>query len=73
MRQILPPLLRAVANSCGRALTTYGLVVAPMVPTPQAIAAGPWDGPPPGHPERLRPDLPLSAVERDLLLALGRG
>ncbi|MER6983515.1 DUF6059 family protein [Streptomyces carpinensis] len=24
------------------------------------------DAPPPGHPERLRPDLPLTAVERAL-------
>lgn len=25
------------------------------------------DAPPPGHPERLRPDLPLTALERALL------
>ncbi|OAH10894.1 DUF6059 family protein [Streptomyces jeddahensis] len=28
------------------------------------------DAPPPGHPERLRPDLPLSALERALLKEL---
>ncbi|MGR4880112.1 DUF6059 family protein [Streptomyces sp. LARHCF249] len=27
----------------------------------------PLDGPPPGHPERLRPDVPFSPVERALL------
>ncbi|MFJ4279518.1 DUF6059 family protein [Streptomyces massasporeus] len=26
--------------------------------------------PPPGHPERLRPDIPLSAVERNLARSL---
>ena len=27
--------------------------------------------PPPGHPERLRPDVPLTALERSLLRDLG--
>ncbi|MDX2596044.1 MULTISPECIES: DUF6059 family protein [Streptomyces] len=31
------------------------------------MAAVDADGPPPGHPERLRPDLPLSPQEMDLL------
>lgn len=30
------------------------------------------DAPPPGHPERLRPDLPLTALERALLKDIGR-
>jgi hypothetical protein len=38
---------------------------------PQRPVALVWDGPPPGHPERLRPDVPLSRVERDLLRRLG--
>ena len=29
------------------------------------------DAPPPGHPERLRPDLPLTAVERARLKDIG--
>lgn len=34
--------------------------------------ACPVDVPPPGHPERLRPDLPLTALERALLRDMGR-
>ncbi|MFE9312727.1 DUF6059 family protein [Streptomyces sp. NPDC088353] len=29
------------------------------------------DAPPPGHPERLRPDVPLTALERALLEDIG--
>ncbi|MET7275730.1 DUF6059 family protein [Streptomyces flaveolus] len=29
------------------------------------------DAPPPGHPERLRPDVPLTALERALLKDIG--
>jgi hypothetical protein len=38
----------------------------------RADAARLLHGPLPGHPERLRPDLPLTALERALLRELGR-
>ncbi|MCQ9131922.1 MULTISPECIES: DUF6059 family protein [Streptomyces] len=36
----------------------------------RADALGPLDAPPPGHPERLRPDVPLTSLERTLLREL---
>jgi|EndMetStandDraft_5_1072996.scaffolds.fasta_scaffold02415_6 hypothetical protein len=39
--------------------------------TARADATRMLHGPPPGHPERLRPDLPLTALERALLKELG--
>ncbi|PZT70874.1 hypothetical protein DN402_06130 [Streptomyces sp. SW4] len=45
---------------------------APGAPGVHAPDAAPLlDAPPPGHPERLRPDLPLTALERALLRELG--
>ncbi|MET9857614.1 DUF6059 family protein, partial [Streptomyces sp. NPDC006450] len=32
-----------------------------------------WDEPPPGHPDRMRPDLPLTPLERRLRRELRRG
>ncbi|MFJ4832057.1 DUF6059 family protein [Streptomyces sp. NPDC088747] len=37
----------------------------PAQPQPQPLSLS-WAGPPPGHPERLCPDLALSAAERRL-------
>ncbi|MFE9564887.1 DUF6059 family protein [Streptomyces sp. NPDC006487] len=31
-----------------------------------------WDAPPPGHPDRMRPDLPLTPLERRLRRELSR-
>ncbi|GJF27701.1 hypothetical protein KNE206_04010 [Kitasatospora sp. NE20-6] len=53
-------LLRGLA--CG--LAAYGCS-AGFVP-PAAPAPAPPDGPGPGHPERFRPDVPLTAVEAAL-------
>ncbi|NBM21111.1 DUF6059 family protein [Streptomyces sp. GC420] len=39
--------------------------------TARAGGARVLDAPPPGHPECLRPDLPLTALERTLLEELG--
>lgn len=32
-----------------------------------------WDAPPPGHPDRMRPDLPLTPLERRLRREMRRG
>ncbi|MGW0337522.1 DUF6059 family protein [Streptomyces sp. NPDC003011] len=53
-------LLRAVQES----LIAFGRIWVWIPP----VSETPLEGPPPGHPERLRPDVPLSAVERKLLL-----
>ena len=54
-------LLRAAQDS----LIAFGRIWVWIPPVPET----PLEEPPPGHPERLCPDLPLSAVERELLLA----
>jgi Family of unknown function (DUF6059) len=52
-------------------LQHYGATHAGMVLRPaQAAQPGPY-GPPPGHPERLAIDLPLSTVEAQLWAQLG--
>ncbi|MFD9125589.1 DUF6059 family protein [Kitasatospora sp. NPDC059571] len=76
MHRMLLCALRSVAYPAGRALALYGQVFAPLVPPqyllrPAAAAPVRWDGPPPGHPERLRPDLPPTAAERELFDRLG--
>ncbi|MEV5974991.1 DUF6059 family protein [Streptomyces sp. NPDC051921] len=66
-----------------RALVSYGSLwthrpADPLWPEePRRVArpparpgAGEGDGPPPGHPERLTPDVPLSGAERELLRRL---
>ncbi|MFF4969886.1 DUF6059 family protein [Streptomyces sp. NPDC001037] len=60
-----PASLAAVAWSWG---VFIGVVVPPAdePPAPDAPA-----GPPPGHPERLATDLPVTDVERELWASLG--
>ncbi len=59
---------KAVIFLCwvGRALATSGALWGHL--PPPGDPAGPWalTQPPPGHPEQLRTDIPLSAEERDL-------
>ncbi|MER6471599.1 DUF6059 family protein [Streptomyces collinus] len=65
-RSITTALLRAI----GRSLAAAGSFWI-YVPVPDDLWREPTlPGPPPGHPERLRPDIPLSAVERHLARSL---
>ena len=77
MRSVLLSAIRYVGLPAGRALAIYGQVFGPLVPPPYfpepPRPAGTWDAPPPGHPERLRPDLPYSETELVLLRQLGTG
>ncbi|MBT2544331.1 hypothetical protein J7E99_27415 [Streptomyces sp. ISL-44] len=66
-----PSLARRWAGAVWQGLVTFGTLHlggetlrAEHEHHPRAV---PLDGPPPGHPERLRPDLPFSPVERALL------
>ncbi|MCJ0871820.1 DUF6059 family protein [Streptomyces sp. AP-93] len=44
-----------------------------QIGTDDCPAPGPmWDAPPPGHPDRMRPDLPLTPLERRLRRELNR-
>lgn len=65
-RSFLARLLRSLVNS----FIAYGEAHCqpPGTAALPLIDLSPVDlqGPPPGHPERLRPDLPLSALERAL-------
>lgn len=64
-------LLRCADQPWLHALGAMGMYFGPMPPWP-AASAGPAPaprreaGPPPLHPERLRTDLPLTALERRL-------
>ncbi|MDH6222913.1 DUF6059 family protein [Streptomyces pseudovenezuelae] len=56
-----------------RALATAGCMWVGHLPVPDEPARERiWATPPPGHPERLRPDIPLSEVERHLARSLSR-
>lgn len=63
------PFGRRVSVLVGRMLDTlaaFGLLWVPVAPLSALL-----DGPPPGHPERLRPDIPLSDLERAIAGELG--
>ncbi|MGN9796132.1 DUF6059 family protein [Streptomyces sp. OZ13] len=56
-----------------RGLVAYGSVYAAgECARAAALRPASLRGPAPGHPERLRPDMPLSPLERALLRELGR-
>ena len=56
-----------------RGLVAYGAVcLAGECARAAAERPGPLSGPAAGHPERLRPDVPLSPLERALMRELGR-
>ncbi|MER7394181.1 DUF6059 family protein [Streptomyces sp. NPDC000151] len=50
----------------GRMLATAGAMWSPVHLPDDPEEDWTLSPPPPGHPERLRPDVPLDAVERDL-------
>ncbi|MFB7939669.1 DUF6059 family protein, partial [Streptomyces sp. NPDC056049] len=54
---------RAVLRWVSGTLVVIGRIYLYVPSSPGAEAAG---DPPPGHPERLRPDVPLTDVERAL-------
>ncbi|MFD5425536.1 DUF6059 family protein [Streptomyces sp. NPDC127084] len=59
-------LLRRVAHGCYDALVAAGWIWI-GVPAPAPGTAHPGlRPPPPGHPERVRPDIPLTPAERRL-------
>ncbi len=67
MRSYLVRLLRVVYES----LVAFGhLWILHPPPPPDVPTAPALTDPPPGHPERLCPELPLIAVERELARAL---
>ncbi|MFR9798050.1 DUF6059 family protein [Streptomyces sp. MS06] len=53
-----------------RGLVTFGEAM--LGGFPRSHEREPLTGPLPGHPERLRPDVPLSAVERELARELAK-
>ncbi|MET8447935.1 DUF6059 family protein [Streptomyces sp. NPDC005209] len=61
------PVLRFV-RSLWDGLVVYGLLIVCGETSPYEYAGrrAPWQQPPPGHPERLRADVPLSEFERRL-------
>ncbi|MGW2835930.1 DUF6059 family protein [Streptomyces sp. NPDC001286] len=61
---------RALASCVWQCLVAAGAVQM-AGETARADAARLLHAPPPGHPERLRPDVPLTALERSLLRDLG--
>ncbi|MGW5869031.1 DUF6059 family protein [Streptomyces sp. NPDC055239] len=70
-------LLRRALNAVWQSLVAFGLIYAVgeikrLEALPQD-AAQPLDAPPPGHPERLCPDVPLTPAEHALALELGLG
>ncbi|WP_329239505.1 hypothetical protein OHB07_38560 (plasmid) [Streptomyces sp. NBC_00111] len=50
----------------GRSLAAAGAIWVHVPPPDDPAGQGVMLRPPPGHPEQLRPDIPLSAEERDL-------
>ncbi|TJZ52220.1 hypothetical protein FCH28_20055 [Streptomyces piniterrae] len=50
----------------GRSLIAVGAIWVYVPPLDDPAEEWGLDRPPPGHPEQLRPDIPLSAVEQDL-------
>jgi hypothetical protein len=64
MRSFLTRFLRSAQET----LIAFGnlWVYVPPVPESPESPEAPLGGPAPGHPEALRPDIPLSAVERAL-------
>ncbi|MFD5654859.1 DUF6059 family protein [Streptomyces sp. NPDC127039] len=77
MRTFVVRLLRVVYES----LIAFGQLWTLQLPPPTSsphvsadtAAPPPLTGPPPGHPERLLPDLPLTSVEAALARALRDG
>ncbi|MCX4450551.1 DUF6059 family protein [Streptomyces sp. NPDC087866] len=59
MRLVLARYLRSFASS----LIAFGRIWVYIPPTDEQVGK-PAEGPPPGHPERLCPEIPLSAAER---------
>ncbi|CAL9284882.1 DUF6059 family protein [Streptomyces olindensis] len=60
MASVYAWLLRAARDS----LIAFGRI---WVWIPPVESEEPLQGPPPGHPERLCPDVPLNAVEKEIL------
>lgn len=83
MHPFLSFVMRKIVYPTGRALSAYGQLYIPVI-LPQFLPRTHHEEPrrpaerevpvlwrpAPGHPERLRPDLPLSAVEAELLRQL---
>ncbi|WP_217141406.1 DUF6059 family protein [Streptomyces sp. AC627_RSS907] len=59
---------RRLVRGLWEGLVTYGrlCIVGDTAPYEDAHPRALWRDPPPGHPERLRPDLPLTDLERRL-------
>ncbi|MFD4790821.1 DUF6059 family protein [Streptomyces sp. NPDC058459] len=60
----------AFLRGFGRSLAAAGCFWIYIPPADETVRGRDLLGPPPGHPERVRPDLPLSAVERHLARSL---
>ncbi|MFD0403135.1 DUF6059 family protein [Kitasatospora sp. NPDC059811] len=56
----------SLLGSCLRSLLRGLIALGQLSGYAPPVAPPPPAGPGPGHPERLRPDLPLSDVEREL-------
>ncbi|MFC8130171.1 DUF6059 family protein [Streptomyces sp. NPDC057302] len=70
-------LLRRALDAVWQSLMAFGLIytvgeMKRLEDLPHD-AAQPLDAPPPGHPERLCPDIPLTAAEHALALELKSG
>ncbi|MFJ3659051.1 DUF6059 family protein [Streptomyces sp. NPDC090119] len=63
-------LTSAFLRGLGRSLAAAGYFWIYLPPPDEPVRGRDLLGPPPGHPEQVRPDLPLSAVERHLARSL---
>lgn len=67
------PIVAACLRAIGRSLAMASCMWVEHLPvSDKPVRERIWVTPPPGHPERLRPDIPLSAVERHLARSLLR-
>ncbi|MFG2503296.1 DUF6059 family protein [Streptomyces sp. NPDC048441] len=70
-------LLRRALNAVWQSLIAFGLLYTigelKRAEALQENAAEPLDAPPPGHPEKLCPDIPLTPAEHALALELKNG
>lgn len=73
-RDVKDPLWLRLARALGHGLQALGAMHVSVLATPPGTDPAhpahpgppPLQGPPPGHPEQLRPDIPLTALERAL-------
>ncbi|MFE0350359.1 DUF6059 family protein [Streptomyces griseoluteus] len=68
-RWVVPCLVRGT-KGVWRGLVAFGEAL--LGGFPLGDGQEPLAGPLPGHPERMRPDIPLSAVERDIARELAK-